>query len=152
MEKELKVGDRIPQFKAKSWDGIEIEAEDLLGSPFVLYFYAKDETPVCTTEACLFRDNMDKFDEFHTQVIGVSPDNSQTHALFVSKNNLNFLLLSDEDLSMARQFGVALPAPKKGIIRSTFIVNSDGFIKWIEKPANMENHIDRVLEEVKKIT
>lgn len=147
----IKVGDKIPEFSALSYDGIEIDNEDLLGSPFVLYFYAKDDTPGCTSQACSFRDQGDAFYELDTTVIGVSPDNAQSHASFIHKHNLNFLLLSDENRDLAKKFGVIPEGDKKGTVRSTFLVDANGIVRWMEKPVTVEGHTERVLEEVKRI-
>lgn len=151
MENEIKVGDKIPDFSAKSFDGVFIEPEDLLGDPFVLYFYPKDDTPGCTSEACSFRDNMKTFDDMNVKVLGISPDNPKSHAQFIQKYDLNFFLLCDEKMEVARKFGVVQMGPKKGIIRSTFVVDSEGIVQWIEKPVQVENHTERVLEEVKRL-
>jgi peroxiredoxin Q/BCP len=151
MTNEIKIGDKIPEFSTKSYDGIEIDNEDLLGSPFVLYFYSKDDTPGCTSQACSFRDKMDMFYELDTTVIGVSPDNAESHAKFIQKHNLNFLLLCDENRDVARKFGVIPEGDKKGTVRSTFIVDAAGIVRWMEKPVIVEGHAERVLEEVKSI-
>ena len=89
MSQPIKVGDKIPAFKIHDHEGMEIEAEDLIGSPFVLYFYPKDDSPTCTEEACSFRDNMDQLDELETLVIGVSPDDSTSHNKFIEKLNIS---------------------------------------------------------------
>lgn len=150
MASEIKIGDKIPDFSIKSFDGIEVEKEDLLGSPFVLYFYPKDDTPGCTAEACSFRDSMDMFDELNTNVVGISPDSADSHIKFIQKHDLNFLLLCDEKMDVARKFG-AVQEGGKGIVRSTFVVDAAGIVRWIEQPVSIEGHAQRVLEEVKRV-
>lgn len=148
MTQSLKIGDLIPSFTAHDHEGMEIDAEDLIGSPFVIYFYPKDDTPGCTAEACAFRDTMDALDDLETLVIGVSPDDSTSHNKFIEKYNLNFTLLCDEDLSIAKKFNAV---KGNGILRSTFVVDSQGIIRWIEQPVNVEGHAKRVLEAVEQL-
>lgn len=143
-----KIGTQIPSFTANDYEGIELESDDLLGSPFVLYFYPKDDTPGCTAEACSFRDAMDSFDDSETTVIGVSPDNAASHIKFMQKHNLNFTLLCDESLDLAHKFGVVQQGK---LLRSTFVVDAQGIIRWVESPVDVEGHAKRVLEAVKKI-
>lgn len=144
------VGDKIPDFVVCDYEGIELESEDLIGSPFVLYFYPKDDTPGCTKEACAFRDAMDIFDDCETTVIGVSPDSAEAHTKFIQKHKLNFTLLCDEDLSMARKFG-AIQENGTGILRSTFIIDARGIIRWIERPVSVEGHAERVITALKQL-
>lgn len=152
MAGSVKIGDEIPAFSVKDYDGIEIESDDLIGSPFVLYFYPKDDTPGCTLEACSFRDSMDIFDDLETTVIGVSADSAESHHNFIKKHNLNFTLLCDENLELAQKFGaIQENGDKKGILRSTFVIDAAGIIRWIEKPVTVDGHAQRVLEAVKKI-
>lgn len=152
----LKVGDKIPSFTIHDHEGMEIETDDLIGSPFVLYFYPKDDTPGCTKEACSFRDNMERLDELDTLVIGVSGDNAESHNKFIDKNDLNFTLLCDEDLALAHKFGAtqeynADGKKKTGIQRATFVVDSTGVIRWIEQPVSVEGHTDRVIKAVEQV-
>lgn len=147
---KVNVGDAIPPFKIKDEEGYEIAPEDLIGSPLVLYFYPKDGTPGCTKQACSYRDQMEEFDGLDTLVIGISPDNSESHENFINKNELNFTLFSDHDLEMCRAFDVLREKDVEGkrvstIERTTFVINDDGMIIWIERPVNVEGHVERVL-------
>lgn len=152
MADSVKIGDEIPAFSVKDYDGIEIESDDLIGSPFVLYFYPKDDTPGCILEACSFRDSMDIFDNLETTVIGVSADSAESHHNFIKKHNLNFTLLCDENLELAKKFGaIQESGDKKGILRSTFVIDAAGIVRWIEKPVTVDGHAQRVLEAVEKI-
>lgn len=144
----LKIGDAIPDFKVKDFEGETVTQEDLLGSPFVLYFYPKDETSHCTKEACDFRDTMEGFDDLDILIVGVSPDNAESHKKFVAKHELNFPLLCDEKKEMARAFGAA--KEDGSIIRSTFLCDEDGIIQWIEQPVSVDGHVERVLEAVEE--
>lgn len=147
MLKEVKIGDKIPNFSIQDYEGIEIESEDLIGNPFVLYFYPKDDTPGCTLQACSFRDNMELFNDLDVQIIGVSPDNAESHNKFMEKHRLNFTLLCDEDKELAKKFGAIQEKENQtAIIRSTFIVDAEGIVRWIEKPVVVDGHSQRVLE------
>ncbi len=155
MTNSIKVGDSMPSFSIHDDEGIEIDSQDLLGSPFVLYFYPKDDTPSCTLEACSFRDNFEKLDELNTMVIGVSPDSAESHANFRHKFGLNFTLFCDHQLELARKFDAVQEKEVDGkkklaILRSTFIIDSSGIIRWIEKPVSVEGHIERVLAAVRQ--
>jgi len=153
----LEVGDKIPDFAIKDYEGIELESDDLTGNPFVLYFYPKDETPGCTKEACSFRDSMERFEGMGTTVIGVSPDSASSHANFIGKHNLNFTLLCDEDMALATLFGAIQEKnegdkSKPSIVRSTFLINSEGVIQWLERPVSVEGHAERVLNAIEELT
>lgn len=151
MEKEIKVGDKIPQFTGITYDGLELETDDLLGSPSVIFFYVKNDTPECKAEVCAFNKDAEKFEALNTTIMGISADSVESQAFFFRNNNLYIGLLSDVDKTIAREFGIVKPGPKKEIIRSTFVVDPRGVVRWIEKPVNVEGHTERVLEEVKKI-
>jgi len=146
-----KIGDKIPFFSLKDQHGEEVTSDDLIGSPFVLYFYPKDDTPGCTKEACSFRDKMEDLDQIDALVIGVSPDDPSSHANFIKKYGLNFTLLSDERLELARHFDAIQEKELEGkkslsILRSTFIIDSSGTIVWKEQPVAVDGHTERVLE------
>lgn len=149
MQKLLRVGDTVPDFKAKDFDGDEINLEDLLGTPFVLYFYPKDGTPGCTNEACQFRDLLDSFEDIEVSVVGVSPDSPESHRKFMEEHEINFPLLSDEEKDLCQKCGV-LDA-KGGVIRSTFICDGDGVVQWIESPVKVEGHVQRVINAVQEV-
>lgn len=146
MANSLKIGDEIPDFKVKDFQGETVTRDDLIGSPFVLYFYPKDETSTCTKEACDFRDTMEGFDDLDILVVGVSPDSTESHKKFIDKNELNFPLLCDEKKEMARAFGVL--NNDGSLIRTTFLCDDEGIIQWIEQPVEVEGHVDRILQAV----
>lgn len=144
----VEVGNEIPKFTAKDFEGHPITREDFLGSPFVIYFYPKDDTPGCTKEACEFRDFMNSFDDVDVMVIGVSRDNAESHRKFMEKHQLNFPLITDENGEMAKKFGVI--DAKGNYIRSTFLCDEDGTIIWVESPVEVEGHVARLLEAIEE--
>ncbi|MBA3239565.1 MAG: peroxiredoxin [Parachlamydiaceae bacterium] len=151
MGNQLKIGDKIPDFTSKDQEGNRILASDLLGSSLVIYFYPMDDTPGCTTEACAFRDYQRSLQDLDCRVVGISPDGLQSHQKFVEKHNLNFTLLSDEQLEVCKKFDVLnakedRSGAKPQIERTTFIVDAKGIIRWIEKPVVVEGHVNRVIE------
>lgn len=146
----VNVGDPMPAFKIKDSEGYELTNADLIGSPVVLYFYPKDDTPGCTKEACAFRDNMGRLDEFDALVIGVSPDTQNSHDQFARKFNLNFTLLADDDMELCNKFDI-----HKGVVgieRTTFVIDGNGIIRWIERPVSVSEHVERVIGALKQIT
>ena len=154
---KIKKGDQVPSFQAYDSQGKLISAESLLGQPYVIYFYPKDDTPGCTTQACQFRDIKPQLEQIKTLVIGISPDNSSSHNQFINKYSLNFTLLSDEDHHLCQLFDVwqeKINFGKKsmGIIRTTFVVDAQGVIRWIERRVSVEGHAERVLAALKKYT
>ncbi len=157
----LKEGDRAPDFclKGLTPDGEEKEIclKDLLseGKYLILYFYPKDNTPGCTTEACDFRDNLNAVAD-RAVVAGVSPDSVNSHKKFKEKYDLNFYLLSDPDkkvLQVYDAYGEKKMYGKTtvGVIRSTYIISPEGKIvkKW--KNVKAKGHVAKVIEELQKI-
>jgi len=151
MEKELKVGDLAPDFKAKSTEGKEMSLKELRGKNVVLYFYPKDDTPGCTREACDFRDNLKRLSAKDTVVFGMSHDSLESHDKFRKKYDLPFSLLSDEDKKISETYGVY---KKKslygrifmGIERTTFVIGKDGKIKKIFPKVKVDGHIEEVFQ------
>ena len=148
----LKTGDKAPDFSLLSDSNEQISLSDFLGkSAVVLYFYPKDNTSGCTKEACSFRDNFEQIETKNAVVIGVSPDSIKSHQNFRSKHNLNFILLSDPDHKVADAYGAwgekSMYGRKYfGILRSTFIIGMDGFIKHIFKKVKTAVHGEEVLD------
>lgn len=132
MEK-LNVGDPAPDLEAMTDDGKQVKLQDYRGKRVVLYFYPKDDTPGCTTQACGFRDAYPAIEEKNAVVLGVSPDDQRSHLKFKSKYNLPFTLLVDADHQIAEAYGVwgeKMNYGKKymGIIRSNFVIDENGKI------------------------
>ena len=154
---ELKEGDTAPEFSLASSDGTIVHLLDLKGKRVALYFYPKDDTPGCTTEACNFRDNLAIIQQTGTLVFGVSPDNLKKHEKFIAKYELNFPLLSDENSVIATAFGVwkeKYMYGKKymGIERSTFLIDSDGKIVKAWRKVKPDGHAIEVLNFIKTLS
>ncbi len=151
MTYKINVGDRAPTFTAIDHEGQKFNSNKLRGSKAIIYFYPKDDTPGCTKEACSFRDRMLDLTKLGVSVIGISPDNAQSHQAFIEKYQLNFALLTDENKEICHKFDVLKEkeaAGKKilGVERSTFIIDADGIIQWIERQVDVEGHTERVLK------
>ena len=148
----VKIGKPAPAFTLKGSDGKEHSLSDYLGKTVVLYFYPKDDTPGCTKEACGFRDFQPKFKKLNAVVIGVSKDSPTSHISFVKKFKLSFVLLSNPDTRVMREygaFGEKIQYGKKttGTIRSTVIIGPDGTVsKHWKKVAKADEHPAKVLE------
>ena len=148
--KELKVGDKAPDFTLPASTGKRVKLSSIRGKQVVLYFYPRDDTPGCTIEACSFRDNMPKFDGLDAVVLGVSKDSLDSHAKFIDKYSLNFALLSDENGVAHELYGTwkekTLYGKKyMGTERSTFVIGADGKIKKIFRKVNPQGHEAEVL-------
>ena len=132
----LEIGQQAPNFCAKNQDDIEICLRDLKGKWIVLYFYPKDLTPGCTTQACDFTEAEAEFDNLDAIILGVSPDDTAKHRKFIEKKDLSITLLSDEDKKMCEDYKVwqlkkFMGKEFMGVVRSTFIINPEGKIDAI---------------------
>ena len=151
----LEVGDKAQEFEAINQDGVKVALKDFIGKNVVLYFYPKDNTPGCTTEACEFSANYDQFIKNDTVIIGVSPDSVKSHAGFIAKQNLKHILLSDEDKEISKLYGVWQVKKNYGkeylgIVRSTFVIGKDGKIAKIYKSVKAKDHAAKVLADLVK--
>lgn len=147
-------GQAAPAFSLESTEGRKISLHDLKGKKVVLYFYPKDDTPGCTKEACGFRDSFDVYKQAGAVVLGVSPDDVDSHEQFVSKYNLPFTLLADPDHAVAEKYEVWKEKTNygktyMGIERTTFIIDSMGKIAKIFPKVKVDGHVEEVLEAVK---
>ncbi len=129
----LEIGQTAPSFCAQNQDDIEICSRDLLGKWIVLYFYPRDLTPGCTTEACDFTAAEPQFDDLDAIILGVSPDDSAKHRKFIEKHNLNITLLADVEKKICEDYGVwqlkkFMGRESMGVVRTTFIIAPDGKI------------------------
>jgi peroxiredoxin Q/BCP len=145
----LQVGDTVPHFSAIDSNGYPFEVKDYLGQPMVIYFYPKDDTPGCTVQACTFRDKYENFKMLGTEVIGISSDNLASHQKFVSKYKLPFILLSDTDKKIRKEFGV--PNDYLGLIpgRATYVIDKKGIVQFIFDSISAKIHIEKALEIIK---
>lgn len=149
----LKVGDKLPVFKAKDADGNGFDSQEFVGKkPLVIYFYPKDNTPGCTAEACSFRDRFEDFKDLGAEIIGISSDSVVSHQKFAKQYKLPFILLSDEDKKIINLFGV--PSGLFGLMpgRVTYVVDKNGIIKLIFNSSLMATkHISKALEVIKEL-
>jgi thioredoxin-dependent peroxiredoxin len=144
-------GAPAPDFELQSDEGETVTLSALRGKPVVLYFYPKDDTPGCTTEACEFRDAYDRFREQGVEILGVSPDTEASHQKFKSKYELPFTLLADPDHHAAEAYGVWKEKRNygktyMGVERSTFVVDVDGKIASAMRGIRPAGHAAQVLE------
>ena len=151
----VKEENKAPDFSGKNQDGKPIKLSSFRGKKkVVLYFYPKDMTPGCTTEACDFRDQFKKFK--NTVILGISVDSPERHRKFIDKYNLPFELIADENKKICTKYGVW--QEKKlygktfmGIVRSTFIIDKAGTVKKILPKVKVKDHAEEVVEILKKI-
>jgi len=149
-KKPIEVGARAPDFSLSASNRKIVSLKDYRGKKVVLYFYPKDMTPGCTTEACSFRDNLARVRRKGAEVLGVSVDDIQSHKKFIEKHELPFLLLSDLDKKVVKSYGVwkqkSMYGHKTmGIERTTFIIDKKGRIACIFPKVKVEGHVDEVL-------
>jgi thioredoxin-dependent peroxiredoxin len=150
--KGVRVGDRAPDFILPSETGEPVRLGDFLGkSEVVLFFYPKDNSPVCTAEACSFRDSYEAFRDAGAEVIGISADSAETHRQFAGRHQLPFRLLSDADGSLRARFGV----PKTlGMIpgRVTYVIDKQGVVRHIfSSQFQLSRHVDEALRVLKEL-
>jgi thioredoxin-dependent peroxiredoxin len=149
----LKAGDQAPEFEAIDEQGETVRLADYRGKKVVLYFYPKDDTPGCTTQACNFRDLYGTVQERNAVVLGISPDAARSHQKFKTKYSLPFPLLVDQDHSIARQFGAWGEKKKfglkyEGVIRSHFVIDEKGKIVDAEYNVNAKESADKALNSL----
>ncbi len=147
---KIKEGDKAPDFTLKSQNEKEINLYTILKDKIVvLYFYPKDDTPGCTKEACSFRDSYEIFKDAGAEVIGISSDSIQSHRDFASKYNLPFILLSDPDQNIRKQYGaITLKIPG----RVTFVIDKSGIIRLVfSSQINMKEHSKQAIDIINKI-
>lgn len=148
----LKVGDKVPHFTAKDTNGNLFDSTSILEKkPVVIYFYPKDDTRVCTEQACSFRDSYEEFTDLGAEVIGVSGDSTSSHQKFAQKHQLPFTLLSDHDKKLRNLFGV--PTALFGLIpgRVTYVIDEKGIVRLIFDNLSGKIHIEKALQMVKKL-
>lgn len=149
------IGEQAPNFELPSSDGNQIALSDLKGKNVVLYFYPKDMTPGCTTQACDFRDRSQDYEDVNTIVLGVSPDPMSRHMKFIEKHGLSFPLLADEDQEVAKKYDVwklkkNFGKEYMGIERSTFLINSEGVLVKEWRKVKVKDHVEEVLTYIKE--
>ncbi len=150
------VNKHIPEFEAVATNGVRVTNTSHLGRIVVLYFYPKDNTPGCTTEAMQFRDKYKDFVKAGATVLGVSRDNMKSHEDFKEKLELPFDLIADTEEKMCHMFGVVknkimYGKKVKGIERSTFLIGADGCLKEEWRGLKVPGHVEEVLKAVKDL-
>lgn len=151
---ELKEGIKAPEFNLEGDDGKFYTLESFSGKKLILYFYPKDNTPGCTTEALEFSAMIEEFKLKDAVVVGVSPDTIEKHKNFRTKHDLKVILLSDPDKKVAESYGAfglkkLYGKESMGIIRSTFLINENGIIDKIYKNVRVKGHVEKVMCELK---
>jgi peroxiredoxin Q/BCP len=151
----LQEGTMAPDFRLPADGGGEVSLSDYRGKKVVLYFYPKDDTPGCTTEACNFRDDYSQLLAAGAAVVGISPDTVQSHDKFKSKYSLPFALLSDADHQVAETYGAwgekkMFGKTYEGVLRSTFIIDEEGKISKVFAKVKPKNHSEEVLAALRE--
>ncbi|WP_445718851.1 peroxiredoxin [Flavobacterium sp.] len=146
----IQIGDTLPHFTATQQDGSSFDSHIVHNKPVVIYFYPKDFTPGCTTQACSFRDAYQDFQDLGAEVIGVSGDSANSHQNFQKKYKLPFILLSDDERKLRQLFGV--PTALFGLLpgRVTYVFNASGKCIYIFDNLSAKNHITKALAVLKK--
>ena len=152
----LEIGESVPDFCLPNQDEEEICFRDIRGRWIILYFYPKDNTPGCTTEACDFTAALPDFEGLDAVILGVSPDSPKKHRNFIEKKDLKITLLADEEKELCKTFGVwqlkkNYGREYMGVVRSTFIINPEGKIaaKW--EKVRVKGHVEAVKEKLKAL-
>ncbi|MEI3597928.1 MULTISPECIES: thioredoxin-dependent thiol peroxidase [unclassified Oceanobacillus] len=147
----VELGKEVNNFIIQNQSGEEISLSDYRGKYVILYFYPKDMTPGCTTQACDFRDNHEKFSELDAVILGVSPDPVERHQKFIEKHDLPFELLADENHELAKAFDVwklkkNFGREYYGVERSTFIIDKEGKLLKEYRKVRVKGHVEEALE------
>ena len=148
---KLQVGEMAPDFEAVTDQGETVKLSDFRGQRVVLYFYPKDDTPGCTTQACSFRDNYPEIEEKNAVILGVSPDGVESHQKFKSKYDLPFTLLVDEDHAIAEKYGVwgeknMYGRKYMGVIRSQFVIDENGKLIGVKYRISPKKSVSEALK------
>ena len=151
----VQIGDKVPEFLGTEQDGKEVKMSDYKGKKVALYFYPKDNTAGCTTEAQGFRDHLADFKALGYEVLGVSRDSVKSHCSFRDKQNLNFPLLSDKEETVCNLYGVLKEKTMYGrkcfgIERSTFVIDPQGKIIHALRGVKAKTHVDELLDLLKQ--
>jgi len=152
----IKVGNKAPAFTLPNGSGDKVKLSELSGKTVVLYFYPRDNTPGCTTEAVDFQSSLAKFKRQNAVILGVSKDSIESHEKFATKQGLKFDLLSDPEAKVIEKYGAwgeknMYGKKSMGIIRSTVVIGPDGRVKKIFPKVRVKGHVDQVLETVKEV-
>jgi thioredoxin-dependent peroxiredoxin len=152
----IQVGKPAPDFSLSDQDGKPTSLSACKGSPVVLYFYPKDDTPGCTKEACGFRDAFAEYGKRGARILGVSPDDPASHAKFARKYELPFTLVADTDHQVCESYGVwkeknMYGRKSMGVERTTFVIDKDGIVRAAFPRVKVDGHVDAVLKALDEI-
>ena len=147
---KLKAGDKVPTFEVELQDGSKISDKSLSGTPYVLFFYPKDNTPTCTKEACNMRDNYSDLTKAGYKVFGVSKDSAKSHMNFINKFDLPYPLVVDQDNELAKKFDIFgekkfMGRVSMAVHRTTFVVGANGKIEKVIHPVESTDHAAQIL-------
>jgi peroxiredoxin Q/BCP len=150
----VEAGKPAPDFTLLDQQGKKVTLSKLKGSPVILYFYSKDDTPGCTKQACGFRDAFADYEKAGAKVIGVSPDDVASHAKFTKKYDLPFTLLADSGNKVCEAFGVWKEKSMygkryMGVERTTFVIDAKGVVRLVFPKVKVQGHSDAVLDALK---
>ncbi len=149
----IQAGQKAPDFSLNDFQGKTYRLSDFKGQTIVVYFYPKDDTPGCTTEACSFRDLYADYKNKGVEIIGISPDSEKSHAKFADKYELPFILLSDPDHKICEAFGVwglkkYMGREYEGVFRTTFVIGPEGEITHVFENVKPTDHSEQVLAAI----
>ncbi len=152
----LQVNKKAPAINLPDVNGKKRTLKEFLGRKVVLYFYPKDMTPGCTTEACDFRDAFPNFKKLKAVVIGISPDSVERHKKFIEKYELPFILLSDEKKTVLGKYGVwkeknMYGRKYMGVVRTTVLIDEKGIVRKIYPKVKVKGHVEEVYNDLKEI-
>ncbi len=152
----LEIGSKAVDFCLPNQDETEICLRDLRGKWVILYFYPKDNTPGCTTEACDFTNNRESFEDMNGVILGVSPDSPKRHRNFIEKKELNITLLSDEEKKVLSAYDVwklkkMYGKEYMGVVRTTYIIDPEGNIAFGWEKVRVKGHIEKVKEKLAEL-
>ena len=152
----LEIGTKAPEFCLPNQDETEICLRDLSGKWIVLYFYPKDNTPGCTTEACGFSEALPQFEDMDAVILGVSPDSPKKHTNFIAKKNLTITLLADEDKELCNLYDVwklkkFMGKEYMGVVRTTYILSPENEIVAVWDKVKVKGHVEAVREKLAEL-
>lgn len=152
----MQIGQSAPEFTAPNRAGEHVGLQDFKGQWLVLYFYPKDDTPGCTTQAIEFTGKLAQFQALNAQIVGISPDSIAAHGKFITKHHLEIMLLSDPEHQIAESYGVwqlkkFMGKEYMGIVRSTFIIDPTGKVAQFWSKVKVKNHVDTVLTKLNQL-
>ena len=149
----MMIGQEAPDFTLPASDGTQVKLSDYRGNKVIIYFYPKDSTPACTQQACDFRDANEAFAGHGAVVLGISPDPVKSHLRFIGKQELPFLLLSDEQHEVSELYGVwqlkkLYGKEYMGVVRSTFLIDEQGKLAYEWRKVKVKGHVQQVLDVI----